>query len=544
MDDLLADFLTETSEGLVALDAALVRLERAPEDAATLSEVFRIVHTIKGTCGFLGLPRLEHVAHAAENVLGRYRDGTRPVTQHGISLILAALDRIRAIVAGAGGQPAPSRPGDDAPLTARLDAEAEGRERRGRPPPSAEPEADQPAAPDPRWRATAARPGAATSPPQTIRVNVDVLENLMTMVCELVLTRNQLLQLAAQPEATAPSPLPLQRLSHITSDLQEGVMKTRMQPIGNAWAKLPRLVRDLGARTGQEDRPRDARRRDRARPPGARADQGPADAHGPQLAPTTGWKRPDERLARRQARDRPHPAQRLSRGRAHHHRDRATTGAASTSRRSAQKALAKGLATEADWPRCRTREIHRFIFRPGFSTAAAGHQRLRPRRRHGRGEDQHRDASAARSRCARREGRGTTFIIKIPLTLAIVSALIVEAAASASPSRRSAWSSWSASPATAGAAIERINGRAGPAAAQPAAAAGQPARGCCGSTSPAPTTPRRLHRRHPGRRPHLRHHRRSRLRHRGDRGQAGGADPAPYRPCSAATPSSATAASS
>jgi two-component system, chemotaxis family, sensor kinase CheA len=100
MDDLLADFLTETSEGLVALDAALVRLERVPEDAATLSEVFRIVHTIKGTCGFLGLPRLEHVAHAAENVLGRYRDGTRTVTQQGISLILAALDRIRAIVAG------------------------------------------------------------------------------------------------------------------------------------------------------------------------------------------------------------------------------------------------------------------------------------------------------------------------------------------------------------------------------------------------------------------------------------------------------------
>ena len=128
MDDLLADFLTETNEGLVALDATLVRLERAPEDAATLSEVFRIVHTIKGTCGFLGLPRLERVAHAAENVLGRYRDGTRPVTQQGISLILAALDRIRAIVAGlesTGAEPV----GEDAPLIARLDVEAEARAR-------------------------------------------------------------------------------------------------------------------------------------------------------------------------------------------------------------------------------------------------------------------------------------------------------------------------------------------------------------------------------------------------------------------------------
>ena len=94
MDDLLADFLTETHEGLTALDSALVRLERTPDDQPTLSEVFRLVHTIKGTCGFLGLPRLEAVAHAAENVLGRYRDGTLPVTPAGITVILSALDRI------------------------------------------------------------------------------------------------------------------------------------------------------------------------------------------------------------------------------------------------------------------------------------------------------------------------------------------------------------------------------------------------------------------------------------------------------------------
>ena len=75
MDDLLADFLTETAENLAELDVALVRLERTPDDAATLSLIFRLVHTIKGTCGFLGLPRLERVAHAAENVLGKVRDG-------------------------------------------------------------------------------------------------------------------------------------------------------------------------------------------------------------------------------------------------------------------------------------------------------------------------------------------------------------------------------------------------------------------------------------------------------------------------------------
>ena len=87
MDDLLADFLTETNESLAELDLALVRLERTPDDAPTLSLIFRLVHTIKGTCGFLGLPRLERVAHAAENVLVRVRDGALAVTpdtdQHG-----------------------------------------------------------------------------------------------------------------------------------------------------------------------------------------------------------------------------------------------------------------------------------------------------------------------------------------------------------------------------------------------------------------------------------------------------------------------------
>src|SRR4051795_12879470 len=126
MDDLLREFLTETNESLDTVDNQLVKFEQDPNNAKILDNIFRIVHTIKGTCGFLGLPRLEAVAHAAENVLGRYRDGTRPVTQQGISLILAALDRIRAIVTGlesTGAEPA----GEDAPLIAQLDAEAEGR---------------------------------------------------------------------------------------------------------------------------------------------------------------------------------------------------------------------------------------------------------------------------------------------------------------------------------------------------------------------------------------------------------------------------------
>ena len=117
---------------------------------------------------------------------------------------------------------------------------------------------------------------------QSIRVNVDTLEHLMTMVSELVLTRNQLLEISRRNEDTE-FKVPLQRLSNVTAELQEGVMKTRMQPIGNAWQKLPRIVRDLSRRTRQADRTGDARRRHRARPPGARPDQGSADAYGAQL---------------------------------------------------------------------------------------------------------------------------------------------------------------------------------------------------------------------------------------------------------------------
>jgi two-component system, chemotaxis family, sensor kinase CheA len=125
MDDLIADFLTETNESIADLDVALVKLERTPDDQATLSLIFRLVHTIKGTCGFLGLPRLEHVAHAAENVLGKVRDGVLTATPDTVTLVLTALDRIKAIVAGlaaSGSEPS----GDDGELIEALNAAAAG----------------------------------------------------------------------------------------------------------------------------------------------------------------------------------------------------------------------------------------------------------------------------------------------------------------------------------------------------------------------------------------------------------------------------------
>lgn len=99
MDELLSEFLTETAEGLGELDVEIVKLEQNPNDAGLIASIFRIVHTIKGTCGFIGLPRLETLAHAAENVLGKYRDKELEVTTASVTVILASLDRIKHILA-------------------------------------------------------------------------------------------------------------------------------------------------------------------------------------------------------------------------------------------------------------------------------------------------------------------------------------------------------------------------------------------------------------------------------------------------------------
>src|SRR3954467_2617329 len=99
MDDLLREFLTETSESLDTVDNQLVKFEQEPNNARILDNIFRLVHTIKGTCGFLGLPRLEALAHAAETLMGKFRDGM-PVTAEAVSLILSSIDRMREILAG------------------------------------------------------------------------------------------------------------------------------------------------------------------------------------------------------------------------------------------------------------------------------------------------------------------------------------------------------------------------------------------------------------------------------------------------------------
>ncbi|HEY5299711.1 MAG TPA: Hpt domain-containing protein, partial [Acetobacteraceae bacterium] len=125
MDDLLTDFLAETAESLAELDVALLKLERTPDDAETLSLIFRLVHTVKGTCGFLGLPRLERLTHAGENVLGRLRDGKLTVNADIVTLVLAVVDGVRLILAGLGAAGA-EPDGSDAELIAALERVAAG----------------------------------------------------------------------------------------------------------------------------------------------------------------------------------------------------------------------------------------------------------------------------------------------------------------------------------------------------------------------------------------------------------------------------------
>ena len=431
MDDLLSDFLTETHEGLSAVDEALLRLERAPDDAPTLAEVFRQVHTIKGTCGFLGLSRLEKVAHAAETILGLYRDGSLKVTPEGITLIFAAVDAIRKIVVGLE-QHGQEPDGDDSAVIEALDAAARGESVTMQTAPMPQPEAapvastvvsSAPAAARPSEAVTEAVQTESTTAQQTIRVSVEVLEDLMTLVSELVLTRNQLMQLARVSSDSQIS-VPLQRLSHITSELQEGVMKTRMQPIGNAWAKLPRLVRDLANELGKKielemrgaDTELDRQVLELIKDPLTHMVRNSGD-HGL------------EKPADRRAAGKPETGRILLN--AYHQGGHIIIEIGDDGRglpvdKIRAKVLAQGLTTEAELAQMSEHDVLRFIFRPGFSTA----QQITSVSGRGVGMDVVKtdiERIGGTIELRSKEGRGTTFTIKIPLTLAIVSALIVQA---------------------------------------------------------------------------------------------------------------------
>jgi two-component system, chemotaxis family, sensor kinase CheA len=453
MDDLLREFLTETGEHLDIVDVELVRFEQDPNNQTILGNIFRLVHTIKGTCGFLGLPRLEALAHAAETLMGKFRDGI-PVTTAAVSLILATLDRIKEILAELD-RTASEPEGSDTevigaleamafePVPADVDAtlgpQAAGAlpyqvlERALRPGEVSLDDLERAFLETPGPELALLKPAAAVetavvgepsvSKIQTIRVNVDTLEHLMTMVSELVLTRNQLLEISRRVDDNGYK-APLQRLSHVTAELQEGVMKTRMQPIGNAWQKLPRVVRDLSGELSKKidlvmqgaDTELDRQVLEVIKDPLTHMVRNSAD-HGIETA-----------LERKAAGK---PEKGTIRLNAYHEGGTITIEITDDGRgldyaAIRRKAVERGIAGESEVERMSEAQIAKFIFHPGFSTAQA----ITSVSGRGVGMDVVKtniETIGGTVEIRSEQGRGTTFTIKIPLTLAIVAALIVSA---------------------------------------------------------------------------------------------------------------------
>jgi two-component system chemotaxis sensor kinase CheA len=266
-DEVIREFLIESNENLNRLDTEIVDLERSPAPER-LASIFRTIHTIKGTCGFLGFSSLEGITHHAENILSQLRSGQKQVSGALVSLILETVDAVRVILStieatGAEGAQ------DYKALKERLarvaaDGLLDNSVYEDTPAPLTEPELAVAARPQPPMTAEEKQSTIVVAPAihaeidkglsvadTTIRVDVSLLDKLMNLIGELVLARNQILQFTTQRDDSALNAAS-QRLNLITSELQEGFMKTRMQPIGVVWNKLPRVVRDVAHLLGKQ----------------------------------------------------------------------------------------------------------------------------------------------------------------------------------------------------------------------------------------------------------------------------------------------------
>jgi len=305
-DEIVREFLVESAENLDRLDRELVQLEKDPRNHETLGSIFRTIHTIKGTCGFLGFTKLESVAHVGENLLSRLRDGALDLNPEITTALLQMVDAVRQMLQSI---ETTENEGErnDAQLIKTLTRLQQGATStpetktlspaapKAEPTPLSEkqpqlssnighPQGQLPVSPSTMTSATDVKPKEEaktamagfverekTTPQETaetsqaqqagrggvsessIRVDVVLLDKLMNLVGELVLARNQVLQYSNRAE-DAGIVAPSQRLNLITTELQEGVMKTRMQPIGNIWSKFPRTVRDVAMNCGKQVR--------------------------------------------------------------------------------------------------------------------------------------------------------------------------------------------------------------------------------------------------------------------------------------------------
>ncbi len=458
---IIDEFLIESNENLARLDQEMVQLEKRPKDAALLASIFRTIHTVKGTCGFLGFEILEGISHIAESILSQVRAHERDLTPALVSLVLEAVDAIKRVLntieatgtegsdryedlfrrlreaeeigtepdsarAAVNGDPDPpvaehARQALVPPAPAANPIGKQASHSVAYPPPqvSSHPEVSE-AEVDKAGQAAdnAGKPSVADS---TIRVDVGLLDRLMNLVGELVLARNQILQFNARQEdqvfnATS------QRLNLITSELQESVMKTRMQPIGMIWNKLSRVVRDLAAMCGKQI----ALEMDGA---GTELDKTIIEAIKDPLTHIVrnccdhGIERPETRVALGK------PAQGRLFLRAFHEGGHVNIeirddGGGIDGERVKLKALQRGLIKPEQAARMSEREAAQLIFMPGLSTA----EQVTNISGRGVGMDVVRtniEKIGGVVDLASERGSGTTIKIKIPLTLAIIPGLVI-----------------------------------------------------------------------------------------------------------------------
>ncbi len=437
--DIIKEFVIESSENLGRLDREMVELEQRPTDAGLLASIFRTIHTIKGTCGFLGFSVLERITHHAENILSQVRNGERGLTQELVSLILETVDAIKTELtsieatsreSGTGYEDLIARQKDAATAVPAQDSSAKEPERAATPVLSdpaldeadlvevRQPSIQSPAASDKSILAPQKNASVADS---TIRVDVGQLDKLMNLVGELVLARNQILQFNAVHEDAGLNATS-QRLNLITTELQEGVMKTRMQPIGMVWSKLPRIVRDLAAACGKQIGLEMEGAETELDKTIIEAIKDPL-THIVRNSCDHGIEQSDARAKAGK------PLQGKLMLRAFHEGGNvvieiADDGAGIDPQRVKRKAIEKGLLLPEQGERMRDFELVNLVFLPGFSTAA----RVSNISGRGVGMDVVKtniEKIGGAVDLVSRPGQGTTVKVRIPLTLAIIPGLVV-----------------------------------------------------------------------------------------------------------------------
>jgi two-component system chemotaxis sensor kinase CheA len=432
LDEVVQEFLVESREGLDRMDQDLLDLEKDQRAPETISSIFRTIHTIKGCSGSLGYQKLESLTHVGESLLSQMRDGERAVTPEIVNALLAMIDAVRAIL-GSIESSSKEGDGDYSALSTQFKQmlAAEKSEKSAAPAASASPAQalEAPAAP-PAVEAAAANDnhlpadesaGGARGAAQTLRIDVKLLDKLMNLVGELVLTRNQMMQFSSK-EGEAGFQASAQRLKLVTSELQEGMLKTRMQPISNIWSKFPRMVRDLSisckkqVRVLMEGQDTDVDKTiiEALRDP---------MIHMVRNAVDHGIESPAARAAAGK------PAEGTLHLKAFHAGGQVIIeimddGAGINVARVRSKVVEKGLRTAAAVERMNDQEILQLVFLPGFSTNAEV-TNLSGR---GVGMDVVKtniERTGGTVDLSSQPGRGCTVRLKIPLTLAIIPALIV-----------------------------------------------------------------------------------------------------------------------